>query len=172
MSTGNRQPKPAGAEIPRLPQGQMPEYGVFVQVLERPLGDMARRGVHRNPGVKSLLDRGRLVLLRAQERLSMIRPDFTPIPRRTFFAYGLAAGWAASRAFAESPASKIGPGSSAASAWSRLKKKLADGHSATLLIISDSTGYRDDSGTRRFIRWLASQYPSHRLTELCWAGWV
>src|SRR5437660_365565 len=102
----------------------------------------------------------------------MIHPDFTPIPRRAFLGYGLAACWAASRAFAESPASKIGPSSSAANAWSRLKKKLADGHSATLLIISDSTGYRDDSGTRRFIRWLASQYPSHRVTELYWAEWV
>ncbi len=61
---------------------------------------------------------------------------------------------------------------SPANAWSPLKKKLADGQSATLLIISDSTGYRDISGTRKFLRWLASQYPSHRVTELYWAEWV
>ncbi len=59
-----------------------------------------------------------------------------------------------------------------ANAWSRLKRKLAAGESATLLIISDSTGYRDISGTRRFIRWLAAQYPTHRITELYWAEWV
>jgi hypothetical protein len=57
-------------------------------------------------------------------------------------------------------------------ALSRLKKKLAAGESATLLIISDSTGYRDISGTRRFIRWLATQYPATRTTEWYWAEWV
>ena len=101
----------------------------------------------------------------------MISPSDVPgIPRRTFLAYSLAAGWVASRAFAESP--KVGSSLSPANAWSPLKKKLVDGRSATFLIISDSTGYRDISDTRRFIRWLASQYPSHRVTELYWAEWV
>lgn len=57
-------------------------------------------------------------------------------------------------------------------AFSPLKKKLAEGQSATLLIISDSTGYKDTAGTRRFIRWLAAQYPAHRVTESYWAEWV
>lgn len=97
----------------------------------------------------------------------------TPIPRRTFFAYGLAAGWAASRALAESsPPARGGDGALPESSFSRLKKKLAEGQSATLLLISDSTGYRDISGTRRFIRWLAAQYPGHRTTEWYWAEWV
>jgi hypothetical protein len=56
-------------------------------------------------------------------------------------------------------------------AFSRLKKKLSDGASATLLIISDSTGYKETSGPRRFIRWLAAQYPAPRTTELYWAEW-
>lgn len=98
--------------------------------------------------------------------------NVSPIPRRTFLAYSLATGWAVSRAFADSPATQRDPSLPAANAFSRLKKKLVSGESATLLIISDSTGYRDDSGTRRFIRWLASQYPSHRVTEWYWAEWV
>lgn len=57
-------------------------------------------------------------------------------------------------------------------AFSTLKHKLVSGESAVLLIISDSTGYRDESGTRRFIRWLATQYPTHRTTELRWAEWT
>ena len=96
----------------------------------------------------------------------------SPIPRRTFLAYGLATGWAASWAFGESPAAKSNPALPVVNAFSPLKKKLADGHSATLLIISDSTGYKDTSGTRRFIRWLASQFPSHSVTEWYWAEWV
>jgi lysophospholipase L1-like esterase len=102
----------------------------------------------------------------------MNHPNISPIPRRTFLAYGLATAWAASRGFAESPGSKAGSSLSPTNAWSGLKKKLVDGQSATLLVISDSTGYREDSGTRKFIRWLASQYPSHRVTELYWAEWV
>lgn len=94
----------------------------------------------------------------------------TPISRRAFLAGGLTAGWLATRSFAGSSAGeRILP---AVNALSRLKKKLGDGQSATLLIISDSTGYRDISGTRRFIRWLAAQYPSHRVTEWYWAEWV
>jgi hypothetical protein len=98
--------------------------------------------------------------------------DLPAIPRRTFFAHALAAGWTASECFAE-----LTPGGSMGSvlpvnAFSPLKKKLVDGVSATLLIISDSTGYKDTSGTRRFIRWLAAQFPSHRVTELYWAEWV
>src|SRR5205085_462427 len=81
--------------------------------------------------------------------------------RRTFLAYSLAAGWAASRAFADSSAPGSNPVLPAVNAISPLKKKLVDGQSVTLLIISDSTGYKDTSGTRRFIRWLASQYPTH-----------
>ena len=98
--------------------------------------------------------------------------DIPLIPRRAFLAYGLAAGWMGSRMFAEPSAVKGGANSAPPNAWSRLKKKLGDGQSATLLIISDSTGYRDISGTRRFIRWLAAQYPSHRATEWYWAEWV
>ncbi|HEY3901705.1 MAG TPA: SGNH/GDSL hydrolase family protein [Chthoniobacter sp.] len=94
----------------------------------------------------------------------------TPIPRRVFLACGLTAGWMATRGLAGSSAGdRILP---PVNAFSRLKKKLVDGQSATLLIISDSTGYRDISATRRFIRWLASQYPSHRVTELYWAEWM
>lgn len=89
--------------------------------------------------------------------------DLPSIPRRTFLIHGLAAGLMASRTFAE-PA--------AVNAFSPLKKKLAEGRSATLLIISDSTGYKDTSGTRRFIRWLASEHPSHSITEWYWAEWV
>lgn len=94
-------------------------------------------------------------------------------PRRTFLACSLgAAGCTVLQAFAGSPAAKSHPALSPVNALSRLKKKLAEGQSATLLIISDSTGYKDSSGTRRFIRWLASQFPSHRTTELYWAEWV
>lgn len=93
------------------------------------------------------------------------------IPRRAFLAYGLATGWAASWTLAESPAAKSNPALPAVNAFSPLKKKLGDGQSATLLLISDSTGYRDISGTRRFIRWLASQFPSHSVTEWYWAEW-
>jgi len=95
----------------------------------------------------------------------------SPIPRRTFLAYSLAAGWAASRAFADSSAPGSSPSLPAVNAFSPLKKKLAEGRSVTLLIISDSTGYKDTSGTRRFIRWLASQYPTHTATEWYWAEW-
>ena len=102
----------------------------------------------------------------------MILSNITPIPRRTFFACGLAAGWAASRSFAESSAARSGAALPPVNSFSRLKKKLVDGQSATLLIISDSTGYRDDSGVRRFIRWLASQYPAQRASEWYWAEWV
>lgn len=102
----------------------------------------------------------------------MMPRNVPSISRRTFLAYGLAAGWVVSRAIAESSAGRSGPALPPVNALSRLKKKLVDGQSATLLIISDSTGYRDISGTRRFIRWLASQYPSHRVTELYWAEWV
>src|ERR1700679_2826715 len=93
--------------------------------------------------------------------------NILPLRRRSFLAYGLATALTVSRGFAESP----DPGLSPANAWSPLKKKLALGLSATLLVISDSTGYREDSGTRKFIRWLAAQYPSHRVTELYWAEW-
>lgn len=90
--------------------------------------------------------------------------DFPTLSRRTFLA-GLAAGWAGAAAWGQAPAT-------APNAWSSLKKKLAAGESATLLIISDSTGYKDTSGPRRFIRWLATQYPAHRVTESYWAEWV
>jgi len=100
------------------------------------------------------------------------------IPRRTFLTHSLAAATTAcltSRILAEDPASaapaKSIPPIPPFNAFSRLKQKLATGQSATLLLISDSTGYRDISGTRRFIRWLASQYPSYRTTELYWAEW-
>jgi len=96
--------------------------------------------------------------------------DLPPIPRRTFLAYGLAAGWMASRAFAESPASGNSP-AMPVNALSPLKQRLLSGQSATLLIISDSTGYQEVSATRRFIRWLAAQFSSHRVTELYWAEW-
>jgi len=99
--------------------------------------------------------------------------NVNPIPRRTFLAYGLAAGWAAaSRSFAESPVVSSGASLPPVNSFSRLKKKLVDGESATLLIISDSTGYRDTSGVRRFIHWLASQYPAQRASEWYWAEWV
>ncbi|WP_395735645.1 hypothetical protein [Prosthecobacter sp.] len=94
--------------------------------------------------------------------------DLPPIPRRIFLSYGLAMGCAASKVFAEPAASGLPP----VNALSLLKKKLVDGESATLLIISDSTGYKESSGTRRFIRWLAAQFPSHHVTELYWAEWV
>ncbi len=99
-------------------------------------------------------------------------PETTPIPRRTFLGYSLAAGWAVSRALTEASATESGSSVPAVNAFSRLKKKLAAGQSATLLVISDSTGYRDTSGTRRFLRWLAEQYPTHHTTERYWAEWV
>ena len=107
-------------------------------------------------------------------------PDMPPIPRRAFLTYSLAAtGWTATRALAQTTApteaSSLTPSVPAllpVNAFSQLKKKLADGKPATLLIISDSTGYKDTSGPRRFIRWLAEQYPSHRTTELYWTEWV
>ncbi|MEZ0385449.1 MAG: SGNH/GDSL hydrolase family protein [Verrucomicrobium sp.] len=92
--------------------------------------------------------------------------------RRAFLASGLAAGcvgWWSSTGFAQSGSTAE---LSTGNAFSRLKKNLANGESATLLIISDSTGYREDSGTRRFIRWLAMQHPSHRVVEWYWAEWV
>ncbi|HSI64795.1 MAG TPA: hypothetical protein VLE43_16830 [Candidatus Saccharimonadia bacterium] len=102
----------------------------------------------------------------------MMSQKHSPIPRRTFLAGGIAAGLAGTLSFAESSAVKSTPALPLVNALSRLKKQLADGKSATLLIISDSTGYKDTSGTRRFIRWLASQSPAHRVTELYWAEWV
>jgi len=97
--------------------------------------------------------------------------------RRTFLTHSLAAATVclASRVFAQDPNSptpaKEIPPVPPLNAFSRLKRKLAAGQSATLLLISDSTGYRDISGTRRFIRWLAAQYPAHRTTEWYWAEW-
>jgi hypothetical protein len=102
----------------------------------------------------------------------MTPPSSLPLPRRTFLAQGLAAGWALSQSFADSPPGSSVPGLPPVNALSRLKRKLAQGQSATLLLISDSTGYKDSSGTRRWIRWLAAQYPAHRVTELYWAEWV
>jgi len=92
--------------------------------------------------------------------------------RRTFLAYGLAAGLAAARGFAETPPANAAQNPARPNAFSRLKKKLRDGQSATLLIISDSTGYPIQAGTRRFIRWLAAQFPAHRVAELLWAEWT
>jgi hypothetical protein len=94
------------------------------------------------------------------------------ISRRAFLASSLATAWATSRVFAQAPTSEGIPALPAVNALSPLKKKLADRKSATLLFISDSTGYKDTSGTRRFIRWLATQYPTHRTTEWYWAEWV
>ncbi|EDY19417.1 hypothetical protein CfE428DRAFT_3102 [Chthoniobacter flavus Ellin428] len=94
------------------------------------------------------------------------------IPRRTFLTYSLAACGTASRLFAQSTPAHGGSGLPPVNAFSVLKKRLAAGQSATLLLISDSTGYREDSATRRFIRWLATQYPSHRTLEWYWAEWV
>jgi len=97
--------------------------------------------------------------------------------RRTFLTHSLAATTVCltSRIFAQDPTSpapaKDIPPVPPFNAFSRLKRKLAAGQSATLLLISDSTGYRDISGTRRFVRWLAGQYPSHHTTELYWAEW-
>jgi hypothetical protein len=102
----------------------------------------------------------------------MMLPQFTSIPRRAFLGFGVAAGWAAARGFAEAPAETSGWRLPPVNALSRLKKKLAEGQSATFLIISDSTGYKDTSGPRRFIRWLAAQFSTHRVTELYWAEWV
>ena len=102
----------------------------------------------------------------------MISSLVPPVSRRAFLVTSLSAACAVSRGFAESsPAGGIPP-LPPANAFSPLKKKLAEGKSATLLIISDSTGYRNTSGTRRFIRWLAAQYPSYRVTEYYWAEWV
>ncbi|QIF02740.1 SGNH/GDSL hydrolase family protein [Roseimicrobium sp. ORNL1] len=94
----------------------------------------------------------------------------TSIPRRTFLVQ-LAAGCSAAGAMGQTLQSKDAPALPAVNALSPLKKKLGEGKSATLLIISDSTGYKDVSGTRRFIRWLATQFPSHRVTESYWAEW-
>lgn len=94
------------------------------------------------------------------------------IPRRTFLTYSLAACGAVSRLLAQSAPAHGGFDLSPVNAFSSLKKKLAAGQSATLLLISDSTGYREESGTRRFIRWLAAQYPTHRTLEWYWAEWV
>ncbi len=98
--------------------------------------------------------------------------------RRTFLTHSLAATTACltPRVFAQDPTSPTParsiPPLPPLNAFSHLKRKLAAGQSATLLLISDSTGYRDISGTRLFIRWLAAQYPSHRTTELYWTEWV
>jgi len=121
-----------------------------------------------------LLDHHALVLIGAplKNPQIMMLGNVTPIPRRTFFAYGLAAGWAASRSFAESSFARNGAVLQPVNSFSRLKKKLAEGESATLLIISDSTGYRDISAVRQFIRWLAAQYPAQRASEWYWAEWV
>ena len=98
--------------------------------------------------------------------------DLHSISRRTFVAYSVAAGWTAAQAFAELTMVESKSSLPQVNALSSLKKKLVKGLSATLLIISDSTGYKDTSGTRRFIRRLAAQFPSHRVTELYWAEWV
>jgi len=121
-----------------------------------------------------LLDRHALVFIGVplKDSQRMMPGNIPPISRRTFFAYSLAAGWAASRSFAESPSAGSGAALPPVNSFSQLKKKLVEGQPATLLIISDSTGYRDISGTRRFIRWLASQYPAHRASEWYWAEWV
>lgn len=89
---------------------------------------------------------------------------FPLISRRIFLA-GLAAGWAGSTAWAQ----ETRP---ADSAWARLRRKLAGGLPSTLLFISDSTGYLETSGLRRFIRWLAARYPEYRVTEFTWAEWA
>lgn len=96
----------------------------------------------------------------------------TPVSRRAFLGYSLAACGASSHLFSQSDSAHAGPGLPPVNAFSRLKKKLAAEQSATLLLISDSTGYREDSGTRRFIRGLAAQYPAHRTLEWYWAEWV
>ena len=105
--------------------------------------------------------------------LPLMASTFVPsISRRAFLTTSLSAVVAASRGFAQSlPGGSIPPLPSA-NAFSPLKKKLQEGKSAALLIISDSTGYKNTSGPRRFIRWLASQYSSHRATESYWAEWV
>ncbi|WP_265593777.1 SGNH/GDSL hydrolase family protein [Verrucomicrobium sp. BvORR034] len=100
----------------------------------------------------------------------MSRRSLPLLPRRTFLTSGLAASVGC--LLGENVATSAVAGVPAVNAFSRLKQKLASGESATLLIISDSTGYRADAGTRRFIRWLATQYPSHRVTEWYWAEWV
>ncbi|RBP46293.1 hypothetical protein DES53_102681 [Roseimicrobium gellanilyticum] len=94
----------------------------------------------------------------------------TSIPRRTFLVQ-LAAGCSAAPLVGQTLPVKDTPALPAVNALSPLKKKLGEGKSATLLIISDSTGYKDVSGTRRFLRWLATQFPSHRAVEYYWAEW-
>lgn len=101
------------------------------------------------------------------------------IPRRTFLGYSLAAvaGSVVSRSGAQdvpssSIAARLIPAIPAVNAFSRLKKKLSEGKPATMLIISDSTGYLETSGTRLFIRWLATQFPAQHTTERYWAEWV
>ncbi|WP_038161108.1 SGNH/GDSL hydrolase family protein [Verrucomicrobium sp. BvORR106] len=100
----------------------------------------------------------------------MSRCSLPSFPRRTFLTYGLAAS--AGCLLGENPATSPAGGVPSVNAFSPLKQKLAGGESATLLIISDSTGYRDDSGLRRFLRWLAAQYPGYRVVEHYWAEWV
>lgn len=91
-------------------------------------------------------------------------------PRRAFLAHGLAAS--AGCLLGENTATSPAAGVPAVNAFSSIKQKLAAGESATLLIISDSTGYREDSGVRRFLRSLPAQYPAHRMVEWYWAEWV
>jgi len=98
----------------------------------------------------------------------MIFPRIFTHFRRALIACWLVTTLLQARAADAPPALALSP----VNALSPLKKKLADGQSATLLLISDSTGYRDTSGTRRFLRWLAAQYPTHRVIELYWAEWV
>lgn len=88
------------------------------------------------------------------------------IQRRTFLASCLAGG------ISTCLGAETALDSSRENAFSRIKKKLTEGKSATLLIISDSTGYKEESGTRRFVRWLSAQFPTHRTTELYWAEWT
>ena len=101
----------------------------------------------------------------------MSSPASALIPRRTFLAQ-LAAGCASTRLIGQEIVTiRETPALPPVNALSPLKQKLKEGKSAILLIISDSTGYKDVSGTRRFIWWLASQFPSHRTVEHYWAEW-
>ena len=95
----------------------------------------------------------------------MSPPSTNQLPRRTFLTYSIVAGLSADRLFAAAAVSTSSAGGPVVNAFSPIKQKLAAGESATLLIISDSTGYREDSGVRRFLRSLPAQYPAHRMIE-------
>ncbi|HSI85386.1 MAG: SGNH/GDSL hydrolase family protein [Candidatus Methylacidiphilales bacterium] len=94
--------------------------------------------------------------------------------RRTFLQAGVLTGaalitgigWGAAQLYAEDEKAQR-----QLNALSRLKSKLESGQSAVLLIISDSTGYAEDSATRRFVRWLALSYPKHTVRESLWNEW-